>query len=87
MTTFTGTAFSISPTPPPTASYEPVLTFPVDSPHNLDGLLQAVTIQLGAGRVYVSGESGGLTAQDSFGMQFTPDNAQYVLNIIHWLDD
>ena len=63
-----------------------MLTFPPGSKRSLEGLLQGVTIELGAGRVYVSGESGGLTAQDSFGMQFTPQNAQYVLNIVHWLD-
>ena len=87
VSTFTGTAFSISATPPPQASYEPVLTYPPDSPQNLDGWLQGVAIQFGAGRVYVSGESGGLTAQSSFGMQETPDNEQFVRNIIHWLDD
>jgi hypothetical protein len=38
------------------------------------------------GRVYVSAESGGLTAQDSFGMHETPDNEQYVRNVVHWLD-
>src|SRR5262249_8466792 len=86
VTTFTGTAFSISPTPAPQASYEPVLTFPPGTRGGLDGLLQGVAIQFGAGRVYVSGESGGLTAQNSFGMQFTPGNEQFLRNIIHWLD-
>jgi hypothetical protein len=86
VTTFTGSAFSISPLPPAQAQYEAVLTYPLDTPGSSDGLLQGVTIQFGAGRVYVSGESGGLTAQNRFGMQFTPDNEQYVLNIIHWLD-
>jgi hypothetical protein len=85
VTTFTGTAFSISPSPPADASYEAVLTFPPGTP-KLAGLLQGVAIQLGAGRVYVSGESGGLTAQNAFGMQFTPDNEQYLRNVIHWLD-
>ena len=65
----------------------PILTFPPDSPSNADGWLQGVAIQFGAGRVYVSGESGGLTAQNSFGMQETPDNEQFVRNIVHWLDD
>jgi hypothetical protein len=85
VSTFTGTAFRISATPPP-AAYEPVLTYPLDSPSNLDGWLQGVAIEYGAGRVYVSGESGGLTAQSSFGMHETPDNEQFVRNIIHWLD-
>lgn len=87
VSTFTGTAFRISSTPPPQASYEPVLTYPPDSPQNLDGWLQGVAIEFGAGRVYVSGESGSLTAQSTFGMQETPDNEQFVRNIIHWLDD
>jgi cysteine-rich repeat protein len=86
VTTFRGTAFSISPTPPSQALHEPVLTYPLDIPGQADGLLQGVTIEVGAGRVYVSGESGGLTAQDGFGMQFTPENEQYLLNILHWLD-
>ena len=86
VTTFTGTAFSILASPPPQAQYEPILTFPPDAPAALRGLLQGVAIQFGAGRVYVSGESGGLTAQNRFGMQFTPDNEQFVRNVIHWLD-
>jgi cysteine-rich repeat protein len=93
VTTFTGTAFSISATPPPQASFEPALTFPPgvmgrsDSTSiDLGGYLQGVAIRFGLGRVFVSGEAGALTAQSSFGMQFTPDNEQYVLNIIHWLD-
>jgi hypothetical protein len=86
VTTFVGTAFGIAPTPPSQAHYEPVPTFPPGSKRSIEGLLQGVTIELGAGRVYVSGESGGLAAQESFGMQFTPDNEQYVLNIVHWLD-
>jgi len=87
VTTFLGTAFRISSSPPPQASYDPVLTYPAGSPNNLVGLLQGVAIEFGAGRVYVSSESGGLTAQSSFGMQETPDNEQFVRNIIHWLDD
>jgi len=86
VTTFTGTPFSIDPAPPPQAQYEPILTFPPDAPADLAGLLQGVAIQFGAGRVYVSGESGGLTAQNTFGMQETPDNEQFLRNVIHWLD-
>jgi hypothetical protein len=86
VTTFAGTAFSIDAVPPPQAQYEPVLTFPPDAPARVGGLLQGVAIQFGAGRVYVSGESGGLTAQTSFGMQFTVGNEQFLRNVIHWLD-
>jgi hypothetical protein len=87
VTTFLGTAFSLLPTSPPLALYETVLTYPPGSPGDLEGLLQGVAIELGAGRIYVSGESGGLTAQNSAGMQFTPQNAQFVRNIVHWLED
>lgn len=85
VTTFTGTAFRVA-TPLPQATYEAVLTFPPDSPNNADGWHQGMAIQFGAGRVYISGESGGLTAQNSFGMHQTPDNEQYVRQIVHWLD-
>jgi cysteine-rich repeat protein len=90
VTTFRGTAFSIASTTPPSATYEPVLILPpgeVGGPSD-DGsitYLQGVAIQFGAGRVYVSGESGGLTVQ-GFGMHETPDNEQFLLNLIHWLD-
>lgn len=86
VTTFRGTAFSIAPEPPPQAEYEPVLVYPDDAPGQVDGLLQGVAIRFGAGRVYVSGESGGLTAQNTFGMHLTPDNEQFVRNVVHWLD-
>jgi hypothetical protein len=87
VSTFTGTAVRIAPSPPPQATYEPVLTLPPGAPNSADGWLQGVAIQFGAGRVYVSAESGGLTAQNTFGMQETPDNERYVRNIVHWLDD
>jgi hypothetical protein len=85
VTTFTGTAFRVA-TPLPQATYDPVLTFPPNSPNNADGWQQGMAIEFGMGRVYVSAESGGLTAQDSFGMHETPDNEQYVRNVVHWLD-
>jgi hypothetical protein len=94
VSTFAGTAFSVSPTPPADASYEPVLVFPpgattrsAGSVVDISGFLQGVAIQLAAGRVYVSGEAGGLTAQVTFGMQFTPENERFLRNIIAWLDD
>lgn len=85
VTTFTGTAFRVA-TALPLATYDPVLTFPPGSPNGADGWHQAMAIQFGLGRVFVSAESGGLTAQDSFGMHETPDNEQYVRNVVHWLD-
>jgi hypothetical protein len=94
VSTFTGTAFSLSATPPPGATYEPLLIFPPgsvarsagSSSIDISGYLQGVAIQLGSGRVFVAGEAGSLTAQGTFGMQFTPENERYVLNIIDWLD-
>jgi hypothetical protein len=94
VSTFSGTAFSISATPPLDASYEPVLVFPPGSTArsgagtvDIGGFLQGVAVQLGAGRVYVSGEAGGLTAQLGFGMQMTPENERFLRNVIAWLDD
>jgi len=94
VSTFSGSAFSISATPPLDASYEPVLVFAPGSTArsgsatvDIGGLLQGVAIQLGSGRVYVSGEAGGLTAQLAFGMQVTPENERFLRNVIAWLDD
>jgi hypothetical protein len=92
VTTFTGTAFRVAADPPPEAQFEPVLTFPpgftgtsAGEVVDLGGYLQGVAIRFGAGRVYVSGEAGGLTAQNTFGMQFTPDNERFLRNILWWL--
>ena len=92
VTTFTGTAFRIAASPPPEAQFDPVLVFPagvIGSSNgeavDLEGYLQGVAIRFGAGRVYVSGEAGGLTAQGPFGMQFTPDNERFLRNILWWL--
>ena len=92
VTTFTGTAFAIAARPPGDAYYEPVLVFPPESSGSsggtevdLSGMLEAVAIEFGAGRIFVSGEAGGLTAQDSFGMQETPQNERYLRNILWWL--
>jgi hypothetical protein len=94
VSTFTGTAFSVSATPPGIATYEPLLIFPAgsiaktetSSSFDISGYLQGVAIQFGAGRVYVAGEAGSLTAQNTFGMQFTPENERYLLNVVDWLD-
>jgi uncharacterized delta-60 repeat protein len=92
VTTFTGTAFAIAARPPSHALYEPVLVFPPDTlgssgdtEVDLSGMLEAVAIEFGAGRIFVSGEAGGLTAQDSFGMQETPQNERYLRNVLWWL--
>ena len=84
VTTFTGTAFRIAPNPPAAAQFEPVLVFGPGS--GLEGL-QGVAIRFGAGRVFVAGEAGSLTAQEDFGMQLTWDNERYVRNIAWWLTE
>jgi hypothetical protein len=89
VSTFFGTFYAPLAMPPVIAQYEGVLVFPPGSvAHGLPiaGFWQGVAIQFGAGKVYLAGEAGSLTAQNTFGMQITPDNEQYVLNIAHWLD-
>ena len=84
VTTFLGATFVPLPTLPPYTTVEPVLELPT-------GELQGAAVRFGAGRVYVAGEAGGLTAQATFsgftfGMHVTPDNEQYLLNVVRWLD-
>ena len=90
--TFAGTAFTLAAQPPADAQYEPMLLFPPGTSGLSGGVrvdlgcfLQAVAIRLGAGRVFVSAEAGGITAQNTFGMQFTPENERYLRNILWWL--
>lgn len=84
VTTFNGSSFRPNgPTPALVSSVDEVLTFTT-------GDFQAVGLQYGTGRVYISGEAASLTAQTGrrvFGMHVTPDNEQYLRNIVHWLDD
>jgi len=59
--------------------------------HSAEGYTQGLAFQWGLGRVYCSGEAAMFTAQVSrtgaeFGMSATPDNEQYLLNIMHWFD-
>jgi hypothetical protein len=58
-------------------------------PVGIGGYLQGVGIRFGAGRVYVAGEAGGLTAQTDlvgrFGMHTIPDNQRYLRNVLWWL--
>ncbi len=89
--TFTGTAFEPFGSQPPTAGpFDPVLIFPPGvtafNGDDLSGDWQGLAFTLGDGRVYINGEAGGLTAQTPFGMHFTPQNEQYLLNVVHWLD-
>jgi hypothetical protein len=89
VSTFFGTFFAPVATPPAIAQYEGVLIFPpgtIAHGLNIGGFWQGVAIRYGNGKVYVAGEAGSLTAQNTFGMHMTPYNEQYLLNIIHWLD-
>ena len=64
---------------------------PTFTPRPAEGRLQGLAFELGGGRVVVLGEAAELTAQVSdrgtrFGMQVPGnDNAQFALNIMHWL--
>lgn len=94
VSTFTGTAVSLAASPPLGAAYEGVLIFPAGTIAgggvNISGFWQGVAIQFGSGKVYVQAEASALSAQvkpsGMMGMQITPDNEQYLRNIIHWLD-
>jgi hypothetical protein len=94
VTTFTGSVFDVfSVVPASPILYVPNgLTWTDDDQvaHSADGLLQGLTIEFGAGRVYASGEAAMFTAQQfgttKFGMQVTPYNEQFLLNVLHWLD-
>lgn len=62
----------------------------LDDARPVTGTAQLVSLEVGAGRVVVSGEAAMLTAQVSgdrkFGMNVPgADNRQFVLNILHWL--
>ena len=53
---------------------------------DLGGFLQGVAIQFGSGRVYVSGEAGGLTSQSGIpGLLNNPGNARLLRNVVWWL--
>ena len=61
---------------------------------NLNGFHQGAILQFGKGRVAVFGEAAMFTAQIvngsvkiGLGSAYAPQNAQFVLNLIHWLDD
>lgn len=57
-----------------------------------DNLMLGAAVELGAGKVFVSGEAAALTAQfapgksERWGMNSVVGNQQFLLNIIHWLD-
>ncbi|VAX01168.1 hypothetical protein MNBD_GAMMA22-2570 [hydrothermal vent metagenome] len=84
--TFTGTSFSINPNPPLDVTFEPVLELQA-------GVYQGIALNVGAGRVYISGEAAMFTTQLTFdgvpwGMHIASAayNEQYLRNIVHWLD-
>jgi hypothetical protein len=99
---FTGDAFRLSSTPPQDAIYQPLLTLQsgagTSSGESVAGAYMGMAIQLGAGRVYVSGEAGMFSAQmqtDAYERLASymgvndpaaAYNAQYLRNIVHWLE-
>ena len=99
---FTGSAFRLSATPAQNAIYQPLLTLPSGAissgGESVAGAYMGMAMRLGAGRVYVSSEAGMFSAQvqtDSTGRVASymgindpgaAYNAQYLLNIVHWLE-
>lgn len=99
---FTGSAFRLSATPAQNAIYQPLLTLPLRAITTegtpVAGAYMGMAMRLGAGRVYVSSEAGMFSAQvltDRTGRVASyigindpgaAYNAQYLLNIVHWLE-
>lgn len=98
---FRGDAFYVS-APVQDATYQPLLTLQPGAEtvtgEAADGKYMGMAIRLGAGRIYISGEAMMFSAQLNtsasgaviryLGMR-EPDasyNAQYLRNVIHWLD-
>ena len=72
-------------------THDPVLVFgpAAEAPgrRSIEGHLAGLAVRYGDGRVYVSSEAGGFTAQTvPGGFVDHPQNQQLVLNVIHWLD-
>jgi len=98
ITTFRGTSFEPMVTPPDGVTITPILTFgPGETAQvggstvSVTGLLQGAQVELGQGRVIVLAEAAMSTTQQSaagnpIGMHQTPDNEQFVRNVLHWLD-
>ena len=98
VTSFRGSSFEVVPTPPAGATIAPILTFgPGETAQvggatvSVTGLLQGAHVELGQGRAVVLAEAAMLTAQlsvqgNAIGMHQTPENEQFLRNILHWLD-
>lgn len=96
VTTFRGTSFE--PVAAPGVTVTPILTFGAGETAvvggntvSVAGLLQGAQVELGRGRVIVLGEAAMSTTQVSaggnpVGMHQTPENEQFVRNVLHWLD-
>jgi hypothetical protein len=67
-----------------------ILRLPAGAPDAPAGSAQGMALELGSGRVYVSGDADMHTAliraEGAFGMHRTAHNEQYLLNVMHWLD-
>ena len=98
VTTFRGTSFEPVAAPPAGVAITPILTFgPGETAVvggntvSVTGLLQGAQVELGRGRVIVLAEAAMSTTQVSaagnpVGMHQTPENEQFVRNVLHWLD-
>lgn len=100
--TFTGSGFGIPPTAEPILVFnsnfkmlmpQEAWQFAADTPRfPLEGLCQLACLKYGKGRIVVSGEAAMFTSQRagdrSVGLSSpqVPQNQQFLLNIIHWLD-
>lgn len=97
VTTFTGHAFHASSRVAPLLIFGPRATAGINRPDAasfpIGGWLQAGAIELGAGRAVVLGEATTCTAQvggprrirTGMNVPEAPDNAQFCLNVVHWL--
>ena len=96
---FRGTSFDLLAATPADVAIAPIMTFPPAATALVDGewvsiagRLGAATVTYGEGRVYVSAEAAGFSAQTTgggtqqVGMQVTRFNERFVLSVMHWLD-
>ena len=102
VTTFLGSAFQAPYNATPVLSFLDGLSYQPDTAFrfnvftpwvNLDGFHQGAIRKYGRGKVAVFGEAAMFTAQIvgdtmkvGFNSHYAPNNAQFTLNIIHWLD-
>ncbi|MDX1651472.1 MAG: nuclear transport factor 2 family protein [Brumimicrobium sp.] len=103
LTTFTGSAFQTPDDATPIIQFskehislqpDTAWCFHENTPiKKLDGYYQGAVYNFGKGRIAVFGEAAMFTAQKAngtkagFNSPYAPNNAQFILNLIHWLDE